>query len=95
MAHDNTITLFDLQLATGATISPLSGRRSTRSSYKGFDIEIVPGGFTGIRERTGGFHDRVPVIVDRRPLDEGELGDRRIPRRRVSRAAAAVLRATA
>jgi hypothetical protein len=24
----------------------------------------VPGGFTGIREGTNGFHDPVPVIVD-------------------------------
>jgi glutathione S-transferase len=64
MAQDNTIRLFDLQLSTGATISPFVWATKYALKHKGFDIDIVPGGFTGIRERTGGFHDRVPVIVD-------------------------------
>jgi glutathione S-transferase len=64
MAQDNTIKLFDLQLSTGATISPFVWATKYALKHKGFDIEIVPGGFTGIRERTQGFHDRVPVIVD-------------------------------
>jgi glutathione S-transferase len=33
-------------------------------AHKGFDIEIVPGGFTGIMERTGGRSERLPAIVD-------------------------------
>jgi len=64
MAKNNTITLFDLQLSTGATISPFVWATKYALKHKGFEIEIVPGGFTGIRERTQGFHDRVPVIVD-------------------------------
>ena len=64
MAQDNTIKLFDLQLSTGATISPFVWATKYALKHKGFDIDIVPGGFTGIRERTKGFHDRVPVIVD-------------------------------
>jgi glutathione S-transferase len=61
---DNTITLFDLQLASGCTISPFVWRTKYALRHKGFDIDIVPGGFTGILERTGGRSERVPVIVD-------------------------------
>ena len=64
MAQDNTIKLFDLQLSTGATISPFVGTTKYALKHKGFDIDIIPGGFTGILERTNGFHDRVPVIID-------------------------------
>ncbi len=64
MAANNTIRLFDLQLATGCTISPFVWRTKYALKHKGFDIDLVPGGFTGIVERTGGFADRVPVIVD-------------------------------
>jgi glutathione S-transferase len=64
MAKNNTITLYDLQVATGATISPFVWATKYALKHKGFDIDIVPGGFTGIRERTNGFHDRCPVIVD-------------------------------
>lgn len=64
MTSNNTITLFDLQLSTGATISPFVWATKYALKHKGLDIEIVPGGFTGIRERTNGFHDRCPVIVD-------------------------------
>lgn len=62
MAH--AITLFDLQLASGCTISPFVWRTKYALKHKDFDIDIVPGGFTGIMERTNGFSDRVPVIVD-------------------------------
>lgn len=64
MARNNTITLFDLQLASGCTISPFVWSTKYALGHKGFDIEIVPGGFTGILERTGGRSERVPVIVD-------------------------------
>jgi len=64
MPQNNTIKLFDLQLSTGATISPFVWATKYALKHKGFDLDIVPGGFTGIKERTGGFHDRVPVIVD-------------------------------
>ncbi len=64
MARNNTITLYDLQLASGCTISPFVWSTKYALKHKGFDIEIVPGGFTGILERTGGRSERVPVIVD-------------------------------
>lgn len=64
MAHNNTITLYDLQLASGCTISPFVWATKYALKHKGFDIDIVPGGFTGIMERTGGRSERLPVIVD-------------------------------
>ncbi len=64
MATSNTITLYDLQLASGCTISPFVWATKYALKHKGFDIELVPGGFTGIMERTGGRSERVPVIVD-------------------------------
>ena len=64
MARNNTITLYDLQLASGCTISPFVWATKYALKHKGFDIDIVPGGFTGIMERTGGRSERLPVIVD-------------------------------
>ena len=64
MAKHNTITLFDLQLASGCTISPFVWATKYALKHKGFEIDIIPGGFTGIMERTNGFSDRVPVIID-------------------------------
>jgi len=64
LAKNNTITLYDLQLATGCTISPFVWATKYALKHKGFDIEIVPGGFTGIMERTSGRSERLPVIVD-------------------------------
>jgi glutathione S-transferase len=58
------IQLFDLQLETGATLSPFVWRTKYALRHKGFEIDIVPGGFTDIVSRTGGRSDRVPVIVD-------------------------------
>ena len=64
MAKNNTITLYDLQLASGCTISPFVWATKYALAHKGFDIDIVPGGFTGILDRTGGKSERLPVIVD-------------------------------
>jgi glutathione S-transferase len=64
MAKDNKITFYDLQLASGATISPFVWATKYALAHKGFDIDIVPGGFTGIPERTGGKTERLPAIVD-------------------------------
>jgi glutathione S-transferase len=64
MATDNRITLYDLQLASGCTISPFVWRTKYALAHKGFDVDIVPGGFTGILERTGGRSERLPAIVD-------------------------------
>jgi len=64
VAQNNTITLYDLQLASGATISPFVWATKLAVGHKGFDMDIVPGGFTGIPERTGGKTERLPAIVD-------------------------------
>jgi len=64
VATNNTITLYDLQLASGATISPFVWATKLAVGHKGFDMDIVPGGFTGIPERTGGKTERLPAIVD-------------------------------
>ncbi len=64
MAKDNKITLYDLQLAHGATISPFVWATKYAIAHKGFELDIVDGGFTGIPERTGGKTERLPAIVD-------------------------------
>lgn len=64
MAANNMITLYDLQVASGATISPFVWATKYAVAHKGFEMEIVPGGFTGILERTGGKTERLPAIVD-------------------------------
>jgi glutathione S-transferase len=64
VAQNNTITLYDLQLSTGCTISPFVWATKYALKHKGFEIDVVPGGFTGILERTGGRSERLPVIVD-------------------------------
>jgi len=64
VAKDNKITLYDLQLASGATISPFVWATRYALAHKGFEVEVIPGGFTGIPERTGGQTERLPAIVD-------------------------------
>ena len=61
---NNSITLYDLQLESGCTISPFVWRTKYAIKHKGFDIDLVDGGFTGIKARTNDFSDRLPVIVD-------------------------------
>ncbi len=64
MAQNNTITCYDIAISTGATISPFVWSTKYALAHKGFDIDLVPGGFTGIAERTGGQTERLPAIVD-------------------------------
>jgi glutathione S-transferase len=64
MADPHTIRFFDLALSTGATISPFVWATKYALKHKGFDLDVVPGGFTGILERTGGKTERLPAIVD-------------------------------
>ncbi len=64
MAENNTITFYDLALSTGATISPFVWATKYALKHKGFDLDVVPGGFTKIPERTGGMTERLPAIVD-------------------------------
>ena len=64
MAQNNTITFYDLALSTGATISPFVWATKYAVKHKGFELDVVRGGFTGIMERTGGKTERLPAIVD-------------------------------
>ena len=64
MAKNNTITFYDLTMAHGATTSPFVWATKYAVKHKGFDLDIVPGGFTKILERTGGKTERLPAIVD-------------------------------
>ncbi|MXP41535.1 glutathione S-transferase family protein [Altererythrobacter soli] len=64
MATNNTITFYDLQLASGCTISPFVWATKYAVKHKGFELDVVDGGFTGIMERTGGKTERLPAIVD-------------------------------
>ena len=64
MAKHNRITFYDLALSTGATISPFVWATTFAVAHKGFEMDVVPGGFTGIMERTGGMSERLPAIVD-------------------------------
>ena len=77
MADAHRITLYDLQLASGCTISPFVWATKYALKHKGFEIDVVPGGFTGILERTGGRSERLPVIVDgdRWVLDSWHIAD--------------------
>lgn len=64
MAENNSITFYDLQVSTGATISPFVWATKFAVAHKGFDLDIVEGGFTGIMDRTGGKTERLPAIAD-------------------------------
>ncbi|MCB2088234.1 MAG: glutathione S-transferase family protein [Sphingomonadaceae bacterium] len=63
MAEANKVTFYDLQLASGATISPFVWATKLAVTHKGPEMDIVPGGFTGIPERTAGKSERLPAIV--------------------------------
>lgn len=58
------IKFFDLALSHGATISPFVWATKYAIAHKGLEMEVIPGGFTGIMERTGGKSERLPAIVD-------------------------------
>lgn len=60
----NPIKFFDLALSHGATISPFVWATKYAIAHKGLEMEVVPGGFTRIMERTGGKSERLPAIVD-------------------------------
>lgn len=64
MARNNRITFYDLQHASGCTTSPFVWATKYALKHKGFDLDVVDGGFTGILERTGGRSERLPAIVD-------------------------------
>lgn len=58
------VKFYDLQVSTGATISPFVWATKFAVKHKGLDLDVVDGGFTGIMDRTGGRTERLPAIVD-------------------------------
>ena len=64
MTGSNTITFYDLQVSTGATISPFVWATKFAVAHKQLEMDVIEGGFTGILERTGGKTERLPAIVD-------------------------------
>ncbi len=64
MKSKGPIKLYDLQLEAGCTISPFTWQQKYAIAHKQLDVEIVPGGFTSLRERTGGMTDYHPCIQD-------------------------------
>ncbi|MPT48149.1 MAG: glutathione S-transferase family protein [Sphingobium sp.] len=64
MTGTHAITVYDLQLEAGCTISPFSWAQKYAIAHKGLNIDIVPGGFTSLSARTGGRTDFHPGIRD-------------------------------
>ncbi len=64
MAKNNIVKFYDLTMAHGATTSPFVWSTKFALRHKGFDLDVVPGGFTGILERTDGRTERLPAIED-------------------------------
>jgi glutathione S-transferase len=58
------IRLYDLVLENGCTISPFVWRIKYAIAHKGFAIESVPVGFTGIKKILDGNYERLPIIDD-------------------------------
>lgn len=59
-----SIRLYDLVLENGCTISPFVWRTKYALAHKGFAIESIPVGFTGIRDILDGKYQRLPIIDD-------------------------------
>lgn len=64
MPQTQPIKLYDLNLEAGCTISPFTWAHKYALAHKQLDVEIVPGGFTSLKERTGGKSDYHPCIQD-------------------------------
>lgn len=64
MPRDNRITLYDLVLKSGVTLSPFVWRTKLAILHKGFEIDDVPTSYMGIRRMLDGSYTRLPVIDD-------------------------------
>ncbi len=60
----HTIRLYDLVLENGCTISPFVWRIKYALAHKGFPIDSIPVGFTGIKDILNGQYQRLPIIDD-------------------------------
>ncbi|HEX7711931.1 MAG TPA: glutathione S-transferase family protein [Sphingomonadaceae bacterium] len=64
MTQTSAITVYDLQLEAGCTISPFVWQAKYAIAHKGLDMQISSGGFTSLAARTGGRTDFHPGISD-------------------------------
>jgi glutathione S-transferase len=64
MNKDHAITLYDLILASGITLSPFVWRVKLAILHKGFKLNAVPTSYMQIKTILDGSHTRLPVIVD-------------------------------
>ncbi|MCW2370841.1 glutathione S-transferase family protein [Sphingobium sp. B11D3D] len=64
MTQTNPIRIYDLNLVTGATISPFCWQAKYAVAHKGLEAEMSEGGFTSLSRRTGGRTDFHPGISD-------------------------------
>lgn len=58
------IRLYDVTLENGSTLSPFVWRIRYALAHKGFEPDIVPVAFTGIRKILDGRYEQVPIIED-------------------------------
>lgn len=64
LSSAKSIRLYDLVLENGCTISPFVWRIKHAIAHKGFAVESIPVGFTGIKNILGGKYERLPIIDD-------------------------------
>lgn len=64
MNNKNSITLYDLILANGITLSPFVWRVKMAILHKGFELNAVPTSYADIKTILDGTHTRLPVIDD-------------------------------
>jgi glutathione S-transferase len=86
MAAPHTITLYDLVLKSGITLSPFVWRTKLALLHKGFVIDDVETSYMGIRRILDGSQRRLPVIDDNGTIvpdswDIAEYLDRTYPDR--------------
>src|SRR5215468_9855878 len=63
-ATPKSIRLYDLVLENGCTISPFVWRIKYAIAHKGFAVDSIPVGFTGIKDILAGKYQRLPIIDD-------------------------------
>ena len=64
MSDNRAITLYDLVLASGVTLSPFVWRVKLAILHKGFELNAVPTSYMDIKTILDGTHTRLPVIED-------------------------------
>ena len=73
MSNNNIITLYDLVLANGMTLSPFVWRVKMAILHKGFELNAVPTSYNDIKNILDGTHTRLPVIEDKGTVVEDSM----------------------